>query len=160
MLSSDCSVSTRAWGKWLDRVFHYRIMFRFEGAVLAAAVVSMPMLYLPAKAGFAAVERDQEDSARLMGANRWQVFWHVTLPLARRGIYSGLLLAFARALGEFGATMMILGWQARTITLPIALYSHWDAGEWPQATAATAVLAAIALALTLAYNRSAASRQD
>ncbi len=94
-------LGANAWGgRWLDRLLHFGIMFSFEGAVLAAAVVAMPMLYLPTKAGFAAVERGQEDSARLMGANRWQVFWHVSLPLARRGIYSGLLLAFARRWGN------------------------------------------------------------
>src|SRR5438552_4143392 len=104
-------LGARGWpGRWLHRAFGYSIVFRFEGAVLAAAVVALPMLYLPAKAGFSSVERDMEDNARVMGASRWQVFWHVALPLARRGVYSGVLLAFARALGEFGATMMVFGW--------------------------------------------------
>ena len=83
--------------------------FRTEAAVVAATVVSLPLLYLPAKAAFATVERELEEIARLMGANRMQIFWHVSLPLARRGILSGLLLAFARSLGEFGATVMVFG---------------------------------------------------
>ena len=73
--------------------FDYSLLFNWHGAVLAAAVVALPLLYLPAKAAFASVERELEDIARLMGASRLQVFWHVSLPLARRGIASGLLLA-------------------------------------------------------------------
>lgn len=154
-------MGTRGWmGQWLDRVLGHSIMFRFEGAVLAAAVVSLPMLYLPAKSGFAAVEREMEDSARVDGANRWQVFWYVSLPLARRGIYSGLLLAFARALGEFGATMMVYGWGPNRLTLPISIYNDWEQNNLSHATAAVVALAAISLALTFAYNRSAASHQD
>jgi len=147
-------------GPWLDRAFGYRIVFEFQGAVLAASVVALPMLYLPAKSAFAAVEREMEDSARLMGANRWQVFWHVSLPLARRGIYSGLLLAFARALGEFGATMMVFSVGPNRLTLPISIYTDWEQNNLSHATAAVMTLAAISLALTFAFNRSAASRQD
>jgi molybdate transport system permease protein len=148
-------------GYWLKRGFNnYSVLFHFEGAVLAAAVVSLPMLYIPAKAGFAAVQREMEDSARLMGANRWQVFWYVSLPLARRGIYSGLLLAFARALGEFGATVMVFGWRPNRLTLPISIYEDYLQGDLSHATTAVVALAAISLALTIAYNRSAASKQD
>jgi molybdate transport system permease protein len=147
-------------GRWIEQTLGYEIVFRFRGAVLATAAVALPMLYLPAKSAFAAVEREMEDSARVMGANRWQVFWHVSLPLARRGIGSGLLLAFARALGEFGATMMVLGWGPDRLTLPISIYADWDQGNFYHATAAVLALTGISLALTFAYNRSAASRQD
>ena len=147
-------------GQWLFRAFNYSIIFRFEGAVLAAAVVALPMLYLPAKAGFASVERELEDSARLMGANRWQLFWHISLPLARRGLYSGLLLAFARALGEFGATIMVFGWQASKVTLPISIYADYEQGELAHASLAVAMLSGISFALVMAYNRSGASTQD
>jgi molybdate transport system permease protein len=147
-------------GHWIYRAFNYTIIFRFEGAVLAAVIVALPMLYLPTKAGFAAVERELEDTARLMGANRWQVFWHVSLPLARRGLYSGLLLAFARALGEFGATMMVFGWQANKLTLPISIYADYEHDDWSHATAAVVALAVISLALTMAYNRSAAGSRE
>ena len=147
-------------GRWLYRAFGYTIIFRFEGAVLAALVVSLPLLYLPAKAGFASVEREMEDDARLTGANPWQVFWHVTLPLARRGIYSGLLLAFARAV-EFVATMMVFGWQATRLTLPISIYADYEQDDrLPHAMAAVIALSAISLALTMAYNRSIVSTQE
>ena len=90
-------------GYWLERLFGLTIMFSVGGAALASAVVALPLLYMPAKSAFAGVDRDLEDIARLFGANPFQIFWHVSLPLARRGIAAGLLLAFARALGEFGA---------------------------------------------------------
>jgi molybdate transport system permease protein len=154
-------MGSRGWiGQWLYRALGYSIVFRFEGAVLAAAIVALPMLYLPTKAGFASVDRELEDSARLMGAGRWSVFWHLSLPLARRGLYSGLLLAFARALGEFGATVMVFGWQANRITLPISIYADYEQGDLSHAAWAVVALAVISLVLIMAYNRSATSTQD
>src|SRR4051794_24112418 len=75
--------------------------------------MAIPLIYLSARAAFAAIDREMEDNARVMGANRLQVFWHVSLPLALRGLASGLMLGFARALGEFGATLMVFGIQKR-----------------------------------------------
>jgi molybdate transport system permease protein len=147
-------------GQWPYRAFGYSILFRFEGAVLAAAVVSMPMLYLPAKAAFAGIERDLEDSARIMGANRWQIFWYVSLPMARRGLFSGLLLAFARALGEFGATVMVFGMQSSRITLPISIWSDYEDGDFGHAIWAVIALSVISLIFIMAYNRSAVSTQE
>ncbi len=137
----------------------YSIIFRFEGAVLAAAVVALPMLYLPAKAGFASVERELEDIAVLMGANRLQLFWHVSVPLAIRGLSSGLILAFARALGEFGATVMVFGWQPGRLTLPISIYADFEQGELSHAKAAVVALSFISLSLVMAYNATSAARQ-
>ena len=155
------TLGANGWvGSWLNRVAGYRMMFQFEGAVLAAAVVSLPMLYLPARAAFADVDRDLEETARLMGAGRLRTFWHVTLPLARRGIASGAILAFARALGEFGATLMFYGWREDHLTLPISVYMHYEHGDGAKAAATSAVLAGVSLALIAAYNASAASRQD
>lgn len=137
----------------------YSIVFRFEGAVLAAAIVALPMLYIPAKAGFASVERELEDIARLFGANRLQTFWHVSVPLARRGLISGLVLAFARALGEFGATVMVFGWQPRRLTLPISIYADYEQGNLSHATGAVIALSALSLGLIMLYNASSAGRQ-
>jgi molybdate transport system permease protein len=136
----------------------YSVVFRFEGAVLAALVVALPMLYMPAKAAFASVDRDLEDAALTMGAGRLQVFWHVSIPLARRGLFSGLLLAFARALGEFGATLMVFGWQPGPVTLPISIYADYEQGDLAHATAAVVALSLISLALVLAYNVTLAKR--
>lgn len=148
------TLGARGWlGRWLQQWFGYSILFRFEGAVLAAAIVAMPLLYMPAKAGFAAIEREFEDIARSFGATGWQVFYHVSLPLARRAIASGLLLAFARALGEFGATVMVFGWQENRLTLPISIYRDWEQGQLAAAAAAVVALTIVSLALVIAYER-------
>ena len=155
------TLGANGWaGSWLRRTLEYTILFRFEAAVLAAAVVSLPLLYLPARAAFADVDRDLEDTARLMGAGLLRTFWHVTLPLARRGIASGAILAFARALGEFGATLMVYGWREGHMTLPISVYMHYEHGDPAMAAASSAVLAGVSLALIVAYNASTVSRQD
>ena len=155
------SLGSRGWLlKWLPESFDYSIAFRFEGAVLAALIVALPMLYIPAKAAFASVDRDFVDAAKIAGATRLQVFWHVSIPLARRGLVSGLLLAFARALGEFGATMMVFGWQPRRITLPISIYADYEQGDLTHATAAVIALSLISLGLVLAYNLTLAGKRD
>ncbi|MCX5660428.1 MAG: molybdate ABC transporter permease subunit [Planctomycetota bacterium] len=146
-------------GQYLDQLFGYSILFRFEGAVLAAATVALPMLYLPAKAGFATVNRDLEDIALLLGASRWRTFWRITLPLAWHGILSGLLLAFARALGEFGATVMVFGWSPGRLTLPISVYSDYEQGELGKAAVAAVALTLVSLFLVVLYNRSTTTIQ-
>jgi molybdate transport system permease protein len=148
-------------GPFLSRHFYgYSILFRPEAGVLAAAVVALPLLYLPAKAAFGVVDRDLEDTARLMGANRFQVFWHVSLPLARRGIASGLLLAFARALGEFGATTMVMGNIQGRQTLPIFIYTESTGGDMQHAAAAVWALSGLSLLIILLYNRSPTTARD
>lgn len=155
------ALGSRGWpGRWLKEAFGYSVLFRFEGAVLAAAVVALPLLYMPAKAAFASVDPELADIAVLMGAGRLRLFWHVALPLARRGIASGLLLAFARALGEFGATVMVFGWRPGGETLPIAVYNHYVAGELAAAGAAVAAVSGLSLVLILAYNRAIAAPKD
>jgi molybdate transport system permease protein len=151
----------RGWiGRWLYEWADYSIMFRFEGAVLAAAVVALPLIYMPAKAAFATVDRELEDMARSLGANRLQLFWHVSIPLARRGLISGILLAFARALGEFGATLMVYGWTEKRVTLPISIWSDFERGQMGQSVGAVTVLSLLSLAIIMTYNASSASRQD
>jgi molybdate transport system permease protein len=147
-------------GSVLDRWFGYSVVFNWHGAVVASAVVSLPLLYLPARAAFAGIERELEDIARLMGAGPLGVFWHVSLPLARRGIASGLLLAFARALGEFGATVMVMGDLPGKQTLPISIYNDYVAGDLRAAAPAVAALTAVSLAVIVLYNRSIFSRPE
>jgi molybdate transport system permease protein len=148
-------------GPILSRLFRgYTIVFRPEAGVLAAAVVALPLLYLPAKSAFAAIDRDLEATARLMGANRLQIFWHVSLPLARGGIASGVLLAFARAMGEFGATTMVMGNIPGQQTLPIFIYTQTTAGDMQSASAAVWALSALSLLVVLLYNRSPIGGQD
>jgi molybdate transport system permease protein len=138
----------------------YTILFRPEGAIVAALVVAFPLLYLPAKAGFASIDRELEDVARLLGAGRWRTFWQVSLPMAQRQIAAGLLLAFARALGEFGATMMVLGDIPGRRTLPIVIYDATAGQDDAQAWPAVLALAALSFLVVLIYNRLPLSRQE
>src|SRR5688500_13921938 len=123
-------LAARGWiGQWLHAATDYSLLFRVEGAGLAAGVVALALRYMPARAALAAVGRDLEDVATLMGAGRLAMFWHVSLPLARKGIASGLMLAFARAAGEFGATLMVFGMQEGRTTLPILIYLESYEGD-------------------------------
>jgi molybdate transport system permease protein len=144
----------RGWpGRLLHDWFGYSIVFRIEGAILAAAVVAFPLLYLPARAAFLAVERELEDVASLFGASRIQIFRHISLPAARHAILGGVVLAFARALGEFGATVMVFGLQPGRQTLPISIYSAFEQGELAGAWPAVALLIALCFALIVLRNR-------
>jgi molybdate transport system permease protein len=145
-------------GRWMDSTFGLRLLFTETGAVLASAVVAFPLLLLPARAAFAEVQRELEDVARLMGAGRIAVFWHVSLPLARRGIAGGLLLAFARALGEFGATVMVFGVARKT--LPVLIWYYNEFAGMNSAVPAVCVLLAISLIIMSIYNGSGLGRQE
>lgn len=147
----------RGWpGACLYTWFDYSIVFRIEGAVLSAAIVAFPLVYLPAKAAFAAIEREFEDVAALQGASRFQIFWHVSLPAARLGIGGGLVLGFARALGEFGATVMVFGWQPGRQTLPISIYSDYEQGKMGAAGPTVVLMMVICLVVVAVYNRMSA----
>jgi molybdate transport system permease protein len=118
------------FGEWLDREFGISLVFTWQGAVIAAAVVAFPLVYKAARAAFESVEPQYEQAARVLGQSEWAVFVRVTLPLAWRGILAGAMLAFARALGEFGATLMVAGsLPGRTQTLSIAVYEAVQAGN-------------------------------
>jgi molybdate transport system permease protein len=145
-------------GAMLSRWFGYSIVFHWHGAVVAAAVVSLPLLYLPARAAFAGIEPELLDIARLMGAGPVEVFWHVNLPLARRGIGSGLLLAFARSLGEFGATVMVMGDLPGKQTMPISIYNDYIGGNLRDAAPAVIALTLVSLLVIILYNRSTLAR--
>ena len=153
-------VGRHGWiGHWLATIADgYSVLFRPEGAVLAGTVVALPLYYLPARSAFAGIDHELQDVARLMGANSIETFWHVTLPLARRGIVAGLTLAMARAMGEFGATVMVLGDLPQHTTLPIAVYDAWLSGDMQAAALAAAVLAALSLVMMFAFNRSPMGR--
>ena len=96
-------------GRYLDQWFGINLMFTWQGAVLAAALVSLPLIYQAARAAFEDADKRMADAARTLGAGEWEVFLRITLPLATRGVVAGLMLTFARAMGEFGATLMIAG---------------------------------------------------
>ena len=124
-------VGRRGWlGGWLHERLGIELVFTWQGAVLAAAVVAFPLVLKAARAAFEGVDPQLERAARVLGLPEWAVFARVTLPLAWRGILAGVLLALARALGEFGATLMVAGSiPGRTQTLSIAVYEAVQAGE-------------------------------
>lgn len=125
-----------------------QVAFTWLGAALAQAVVAMPFLVLTLRVAFEAVDRELEKAAQTEGASRLSVFRLVTLPLAWHGMAAGCALAFARALGEFGATIIIAGnIQGRTRTLPLAIYSSLNE---PGAEAQTVGLVCVAIALAFA----------
>jgi molybdate transport system permease protein len=106
------------------------IVFSWIAAIIAAVVVAFPLGYRTIKVGFEEVDGDLQDSARAMGASEWQVFRYITVPLASRALYAGYILGFARALGEFGATLMVAGnIPHRTQTIPTAIYVAVDGGN-------------------------------
>ncbi len=119
-----------AFGSWLQESFGISLIFTWQGAVIAAVVVAFPLVFKPARAAFEAVDGQLQDAARVLGVAEWSIFFRVTLPLAWRGILAGVLLAFARALGEFGATLMVAGsLPGRTQTLSVAVYEAVQAGQ-------------------------------
>lgn len=121
----------RGWlGYWLQDHFGITLLFTWQGAVLAAALVSLPLVFKAAQASFAEVNQNLENTARTLGLAEWQVFLRVSFPLAFRGILSGTGLAFARAMGEFGATLMVAGnLPGKTQTLSLAIYDAVQAGQ-------------------------------
>jgi len=129
-------VGRRGWiGQWWEGVFGFPLMFTWQGAVLAAAVVSFPLILKSARAAYEGVEPNYEKAAQTLGQTELAVFLRITLPLAWRGILAGTLLAFARAMGEFGATLMVAGnLPGKTQTLSLAVYDAVQAGNDGQAT--------------------------
>ena len=122
-------------GAWLDSV-GIQLVFTWQGAVIASTVVAFPLVMKSARAAFEGVDHQLENAARVLGLPEAAVFFRVTLPLAARGIAAGVLLAFARALGEFGATLMIAGnLPGRTQTLSVAIYEAVQAGDGAQGEA-------------------------
>lgn len=130
-------------GRWIGM----RILFTWPAAVVAATVVGLPLMVLAARAAIANVSPSLENAARVLGSSEMGVFFRVTLPLARRGIIAGATLATARALGEFGATLMVAGSiPGRTQTLPLAIYDAVQAGRYDAANGMVLLMTVVAFA--------------
>ena len=136
-------------GHWLFTQFGMDVVFTWKAVVLALGVMSLPLLVRAARTAIEEVNPALEQIARTLGAGEWRVLFTITLPLARRGICAGVVLAFARALGEFGATIMVAGnIVGHTTTLPVAIYYSVQNGDdthaWTLAGVST-VIAFLAL---------------
>lgn len=117
-------------GETLQNVFKQSIMFTPLAAIIASTVVAFPLMYQSCKTGFLSVPLEVEEAARVDGATERQVFRWITLPLSSRALVSGSILAFARALGEFGATLMFAGnIPGKTQTIPTAIYVAFESGQ-------------------------------
>jgi molybdate transport system permease protein len=141
-------------GRTIESLIGEPLVFTWRGAVLAAAVGALPLVVKTTRAAIAAVDRDLENVARTLGQSEWRVFWRVTLPLASRGILAAGMLAFARSLGDFGATLMVAGnIPGRTQTASIAIYDATQAGHDDYALTLVLILSALALSIVYATNK-------
>lgn len=134
-------------GSPLVEWFNINLLFTWQGAAVASIVVGLPLMVASAKAGINGVDPLLEDAARTIGAAPHQVLLHVTLPMAQRGILTGIILGTARALGEFGATLMIAGnIPGVTQTLPIAIYDAVQARRYAEANVMVLMMTLVAFA--------------
>ena len=145
----------RGWlGGPLYQMTGWSIAFTWYAAVVAATIMALPLLVRTAKAAFESVDRDLERAAYTLGRSEWRTALEVTLPLARNGILAGLVLAFARALGEFGATLMLAGnIPGKTATVPLAIYTAVQTGEDTTALLLVGILTALSCLVIVAANR-------
>ncbi|WP_156856383.1 molybdate ABC transporter permease subunit [Oceanobacillus sp. AG] len=117
-------------GQAIEWIFNQPIIFTWWAAVIAAVVVAFPLMYQSAKSGFQEVDHDIEEAARIDGASEWKTFLFISVPLASKMLLAGSILSFARALGEFGATLMFAGnIPGVTQTIPTAIYIALDSGN-------------------------------
>jgi molybdate transport system permease protein len=145
----------RGWlGAPLYAATGWTVAFTWYAAVIAATLMALPLLVRTARAAIESVDRDLEKAAFTLGRSEWRVALEVTLPLARNGILAGLVLAFARALGEFGATLMLAGnIPGRTQTVPLAIYTAVQTGESGEALVLVIVLTLVSCIVLLAAGR-------
>lgn len=145
--------NNRFLGQLIYQLTGIKIAFSWLATVLAAAVISLPLMYRSARGALSQVDKGMLEAARSLGMTEWRIFWRIHLPNALPGIIAGGLLAFARGLGEFGATAMIAGNIAgRTRTLPLAVYSAVAAGDWDAAGWYVAVIVGICLLVVIGLN--------
>ena len=145
---------TSPLGHLYEYLFGAPLVFTWQAAVVASTFHAIPLLVKSARAAFETVDRSLEKAARNLGASDWRVFWRVTLPLSRRAVIAASVLAFARALGDFGATLMIAGdIPGKTQTASIAIYDAVESGNTLVARVLVLALSAIAIAIVYAANR-------
>jgi molybdate transport system permease protein len=149
------ALGRRGWlGEPLYAATGWTVAFTWWAAVIAAAVMALPLLVRTARAAIESVDKDLERAAHTLGRSEWRTALEVTLPLARNGILAGLVLAFARALGEFGATLMLAGnIPGRTTTVPLAIYTAVQTGESGDALGLVVILTALSCLVLLIAGR-------
>ena len=140
-------------GALLAQVWNVKLMMTWQASVLATAVVCFPLLYRTARGAFEAFDRSLIYAGQTLGLGRGYIFWRIVLPGCRQGVLAGVVLAFARGLGEYGATSMVSGYTpGRTATISTTVYQLWRAGEDGAAYRWVFVNLAISLAVLMAVN--------
>lgn len=144
-------IGRHGWlGRWLQETWGISLIFTWQGAALAASVVSLPLIYKSARAAFEGVDPNLENAARTLGLSEIGVFFRVSLPLAWGGILAGAMMSFARAMGEFGATLMVAGnLPGKTQTLSIAVYDAFLAGNDQTAAVMVVIISVVCLSILL-----------
>jgi molybdate transport system permease protein len=141
-------------GRVYESVVGQPLVFTWQAAVVAATIHAFPLLVKSARAALESVDRSYEKAARNLGASEWRVFWRVTLPLARRSIFAATVLAFARSLGDFGATLMVAGnIPGKTQTAAVAIYDAVESGNTLLARTLVLVISATAIVIVYVANR-------
>jgi molybdate transport system permease protein len=148
-------IGRQGWlGHWLQATWGISLIFTWHGAALAAAVVSLPLIFKSARAAFEEVDANLENAARTLGLSEAAVFFRVSLPLAWRGILAGAMMAFARSMGEFGATLMVAGnLPGKTQTLSIAVYDAVQAGNDAEATMLVLLISVVCITILVVSSK-------
>ena len=142
------------FGRFLEDTLGVTLVFTWKGAVIAAFVASLPLFVRPARAAIEGVDRNLENAARLLGKTEWEILKTITIPLAWRGIAAGSVMAFARATGEFGATLMVAGnIPGLTQTLPIAIYDAVQMGNTKMANILVGIITLFSFSVIYFVNR-------
>jgi molybdate ABC transporter, permease protein len=146
-------------GGYIYDLTGWTFAFTWQGAVVAAVVVALPLMIKASRASIESVNPDYEIASYTLGKGKFETFLKITLPLAKRGIFAGLVLSFARAFGEFGATLMIAGnIPGRTQTMPLAIYEAVASGEERQAQILALILTFISIAAVYLTNKLSRSK--
>ncbi|MBX8993981.1 MULTISPECIES: molybdate ABC transporter permease subunit [Staphylococcus] len=140
-------------GRFFSNVLHIPVVFTMTGAVIASVIVSFPLMYQHTVQGFRGIDSKMLNTARTMGASERKIFYRLVVPLSKRSILSGIMMSFARAIGEFGATLMVAGYiPNKTNTLPLEIYFLVEQGKENQAWLWVLVLVAFAVVVISTIN--------
>ncbi|MCU5745186.1 molybdate ABC transporter permease subunit [Staphylococcus sp. SQ8-PEA] len=140
-------------GRFFSEILHFPVVFTMAGAVIASVIVSFPLMYQHTVQGFRGVDSKMLNTARTMGASERKIFYKIVIPLSKRSILSGVMMSFARAIGEFGATLMVAGYiPNKTNTLPLEIYFLVEQGKENQAWLWVLVLVAFAVVVISTIN--------
>ena len=140
-------------GVILEKYFNIRIIFTIQACIIASVIVTLPLMYQSIKTSFFAIDQDIINASKLDGASDFKIFTKIILPLCKNGIYSGILLSFARSLGEFGATILVAGnIPGKTQTLPMAMYNAIEANQTKTTIIILFVILSISIFLIIIYH--------